>query len=67
MRPTHFFLIDVSAAAVASGATAAVCSSIARCLDELPGGERTQVRGINCLDIPVAGLFVTCLVWLALL
>ena len=29
--------------AVASGATAAICSSIARVLDELPGGDRTQV------------------------
>lgn len=43
MAPTHFFLIDVSQPAVASGATAAICSSIARVLDELPGGDRTQV------------------------
>ncbi|EFN54381.1 hypothetical protein CHLNCDRAFT_58279 [Chlorella variabilis] len=43
MRPTHFFLIDVSQPAVSSGATAAVCSSVAKILDELPGGERTQV------------------------
>ena len=45
MRPTHFFLIDVSQPAVSSGATAAVCSSVAKILDELPGGERTQVGG----------------------
>ncbi len=32
--------------AVASGATAAICSSIARVLDELPGGDRTQVRAL---------------------
>lgn len=43
MRPTHFFLIDVSQPAIASGATLAVCSSVARLLDELPGGDRTQV------------------------
>lgn len=43
MRPTHFFLVDVSQPAIASGATAAVCSSIARILDDLPGGDRTQV------------------------
>lgn len=43
MAPTHFFLIDVSQPAMASGATAAVCSSLARVLDDLPGGDRTQV------------------------
>ena len=47
MRPTHFFLIDVSQPAVASGATAAVCSSVARILDDLPGGDRTQVGGMG--------------------
>lgn len=45
MRPTHFFLIDVSQPAIASGATAAVCSSVARVLEELPAGDRTQVGG----------------------
>ena len=45
MRPTHFFLIEVSQPAIASGATAAACSSLAKLLDELPGGERTQVGG----------------------
>ena len=30
MPPVHFFLIDVSQPAIASGATAAVCSSIAK-------------------------------------
>ena len=44
MPPTHLFLIDVSQPAVTSGATAAVCSSVARILDELPGGDRTRVR-----------------------
>lgn len=51
MKPTHFFLIDVSQPAVASGATAAVCSSVARILDDLPGGERTQVG----TPVPLAG------------
>ncbi|PSC68317.1 transport Sec24-like protein [Micractinium conductrix] len=43
MRPTHFFLVDVSQPAVSTGATAAACSSIARILDDLPGGDRTQI------------------------
>jgi protein transport protein SEC24 len=45
MRPTHFFLVEVSQPAIASGATAAACSSLAKLLDELPGGDRTQVGG----------------------
>lgn len=43
MPPTHFFLIDVSFPAISTGATAAACSSIAKILGELPGGDRTQV------------------------
>ncbi|GAB4822012.1 hypothetical protein N2152v2_009058 [Parachlorella kessleri] len=43
MSPVHFFLIDVSHPAVSTGATAAVCSSIAKILQELPGGDRTEV------------------------
>lgn len=38
MAPTHFFLIDVSYTAVCSGATVSACASVARILDELPGG-----------------------------
>jgi protein transport protein SEC24 len=37
MLPTHLFLVDVSYAAVSSGATAAVCSAIQQTLDSLPG------------------------------
>jgi len=47
--PTYFFLIEVTAGAVGSGATAAACASIAQLLDELPGGERTRV-GIATFD-----------------
>jgi protein transport protein SEC24 len=47
--PTYFFLIEVTAGAVNSGATAAACASIAQLLDELPGGERTRV-GIATFD-----------------
>ena len=43
MAPTHFFLIEVSQPALASGATAAACAAIAKLLAELPGGDRTQV------------------------
>jgi Sec23/Sec24 trunk domain len=39
MLPTHLFLVDVSYAAIASGATAAVCSAIQQTLDSLPGAE----------------------------
>ena len=37
MAPTHFFLIDVTHTAVASGATAAACNAIARILDDIQG------------------------------
>lgn len=37
MLPTHLFLVDVSYAAISSGATAAVCSGIQQTLDNLPG------------------------------
>ncbi|KAG7669916.1 hypothetical protein KSW81_008060 [Nannochloris sp. 'desiccata'] len=47
--PTYFFLIEVTAGAVGSGATAAACASISQLLDELPGGERTRV-GIATFD-----------------
>lgn len=78
MRPTHFFLIDVSQPAVTSGATAAVCSSVARILDDLPGGDRTQVgwsvsgrldgwwvmgRGVECVLDGSPGATVHMWVW----
>jgi protein transport protein SEC24 len=47
--PTYFFLIEVTAGAIGSGATASACASIAQLLDELPGGERTRV-GIATFD-----------------
>jgi hypothetical protein len=37
MPPIHFFLIDATAAALATGATATVCACIARVLDDMPG------------------------------
>lgn len=40
MAPAHFFLVDVSAGAVASGATAAVCACIEGALDALQGAWR---------------------------
>jgi len=43
MPPAFFFCVDVTHAAVTSGATAAVCSSISRTLGSIPGGERTLV------------------------
>lgn len=43
MPPVYFFVIDVSAPAVACGMVAAVASSIKACLAKLPGGERTQI------------------------
>lgn len=47
--PTFLFVIDVSAPAIGSGATASVCASIGKLLDELPGGDRTLV-GIVTFD-----------------
>lgn len=36
MAPTHFFLIDVSQTAIATGATATTCSCISLVLDDIP-------------------------------
>jgi hypothetical protein len=47
MPPVYFFVIDVSAGAVASGMVAVVASAIKGCLDQLPGE-----RGGGC-----------CLLW----
>ena len=47
--PTFFFLIEVTSAAISSGATASVCASLAQLLEELPGGDRTRV-GIATFD-----------------
>lgn len=43
MPPCYFFVIDVSATAVQSGMVATVAKTIASCLDQLPGGDRTQI------------------------
>ncbi len=43
MPPVYFFCIDVSYAAVASGAVATTAAAIKSCLDQLPGDERTLV------------------------
>lgn len=52
MPVTHVFLIDVSSAAVASGATAATCMCIEQVLDSLLGGDSTMV-GIVTYDSSV--------------
>jgi protein transport protein SEC24 len=43
MPPRFFFVVDVSATAVASGSLPLVCQAIKDSLDGLPGGERTQI------------------------
>ena len=43
MPAAFFFVIDVSAAAVGSGMLPVVCGTIRAALDQLPGGERTQI------------------------
>ena len=43
MPPVYFFVIDVSAAACASGAVARTAQTIRGCLDSLPGDGRTRV------------------------
>lgn len=49
MPPSYLFVVDVSAAACASGAVAAVARGVKACLDELPGGAdaRAQVGVIT--------------------
>ena len=37
MRPTHFFLIDVSHTAVTTGVTAVACSAIGKVLSSIQG------------------------------
>uniref|UniRef100_A0A7S0RS66 COP-II coat subunit n=1 Tax=Chlamydomonas leiostraca TaxID=1034604 RepID=A0A7S0RS66_9CHLO len=49
MAPAHFFVVDASQAAVASGATATVCSAISRVLDDMPHPERSLV-GLATFD-----------------
>ena len=44
MPPAYFFVIDVSAQAVASGSVQVVTETIKACLDKLPGESRTQVN-----------------------
>lgn len=43
MLPTHYFLIDVSLAAVTSGATAAACSAVSQTLQDVPGALQFSV------------------------
>ncbi|GFR39599.1 hypothetical protein Agub_g59 [Astrephomene gubernaculifera] len=52
MAPAHVFLIDVSAAAISSGATASLCRAVATALDRIQGGSRALV-GIATFDTSV--------------
>lgn len=45
--PTYFFVLDVSAGAVASGMLEATANSIKKSLDELPGTDRTMIGFIT--------------------
>ncbi len=47
MPPCYVFLIDVSAAAIASGQVTAVCQATLDVIDCLPGGRRTMVSFIT--------------------
>ena len=47
--PTYLFMIEVTAGAIVSGATACACASIGQLVEELPGGDRTRV-GIVTFD-----------------
>jgi protein transport protein SEC24 len=42
MHPTHAFVVDASAAAVATGATAAACRCVELALDAIQGGEAAR-------------------------
>lgn len=46
---SHMFVIDVSAYAIESGATASACAAIASALDSFQGGDKTRV-GIATFD-----------------
>lgn len=52
MAPAHLFLIDVSPAAVSTGATSAACAAVAEALEHLQGGERALV-GIAAFDAQI--------------
>ena len=52
MPPSYLFLIDVSAAACASGAAAAACQAVKRTLADVPGPERALV-GVATFDSAV--------------
>jgi protein transport protein SEC24 len=45
--PVYVFVLDVSWAAISNGVLAAACQTIKANLDQLPGGERTQVGFIT--------------------
>ncbi|GAX84456.1 hypothetical protein CEUSTIGMA_g11876.t1 [Chlamydomonas eustigma] len=49
MQNAHFFVIDASAAAAASGALATACSCVSRALDDIPAPERALV-GLATFD-----------------
>ena len=49
MPPVHLFLIDTSASAVSSGATAAACQAVAESLDALQGEDRC-LAGVATFD-----------------
>ncbi|KAG1679938.1 hypothetical protein FOA52_007002 [Chlamydomonas sp. UWO 241] len=52
MPNSHFFAIEATPSAVASGATASVCACVAKVLDAMPAPERSQV-GIATFDSSV--------------
>jgi len=45
--PAYFFIFDVSGPAVQNGMLEIVCKTIRKCLDELPGGDRTMIGFIT--------------------
>lgn len=52
MAPAHVFVIDVSATAIATGATASLCRAVAAALDRIQGGPAALV-GIATYDSAV--------------
>lgn len=67
MLPTHLFLVDVSYAAISSGATAAACNAIQHTLDDLPGTHRfcscEHVVGVQTCPISPWDIISTDSVW----
>jgi len=61
--PVYFFVIDVSEPAIASGMLTNTANAIKLALDDLPGGNRTQIGALCCSHV----WLLACVAWRFLL